>query len=339
LVSAQRLPDNDDVVVRSSLSATNRADFYEVPVNPRSRSYEIELDTTTNSAGTPEQLVVVDASGQVVGKWSVAPPATDIMVELRTIGPAPAPAFFVGILGDPALIGAAWYELRVSQATNSDQASPLDLTTVPAVSGMLPAPALHPDHSGELAVGESQSGDDSPALSPALWLGLAQGASIPLPLRIASPLGGILADGDTTPIIDRRAENVVDLALVELIDEPARNAADTTESASLTVLRGPGGLPLMSAIRPSDSVTNSLAADAIVARSDLPGINEELAPAHAPARRAQVPLHVSLAFMAALSFGALLPDLSSFFDPLRPRRLPRPRLAGIDFGADQGDAA
>jgi hypothetical protein len=328
LSSAVTVPESDEVVIHGSLETVARPDLYKVKVDLHTAIYEVELNPATDSEVAPKQLELLDGEGQVVGSWTVERPATDVVVDLRATAPSTNQVFYVGVLAStvgPGGLGA--YSVRITRQTADESAGPLEPSLVPVAAPAGGGPAARPGSTAESSfASDGEDGEDAASL------GLAQGAALPLPLRAAGPLGGILGDGNLTPLVDPRSTAMVDLALLDLVPDETPAAgqprSEATEIAPLVRLRGADGLPLLTAARPSDL------APAASGKSQPKPVPRAAETPPAVAVRVRVPLHVSLALLGALSFTMLLPDLSSAFDRLRPRRRPLPRIAGIDFGRE-----
>jgi hypothetical protein len=346
IATAQPVPDADEVVVEGAATA-DRSDYYRVALTPQTRSYQVELSASQDVTRPPDakQLVLIDGNGNVVGNWTISQPATDLIVDFRpTAPPVAGQVFYLGVTGNACSPAApAPYEMRISRQDQSEPVSATTATLPATVITPLETSNNQPDAIG-VASATSPNGSVLPA-SDVVPIGLAQGATVPFPLRTAGPPGGILSDADPTPFLDRRSASVVDLALIDLM--PDATGADVSEMSEKDVestppvifLQRPGGLPLMTAVRPSDDAPRAASGSATqlaaVAASEpaQPSTSSSAAQTITPRRLGHYQL--GLYFAAALSFTMLLPDLSSAFDAFRPRRRPLPRIAGVDFGPEE----
>jgi hypothetical protein len=155
-------------------------------------------------------------------------------------------------------------------------------------------------------------------------LGVSTG---PLPARSAAPLGGVLADGDPVPQIDRRDAAAIDLELIGLSprepDEPAVALADaaaedaTKPQGRLAPVRGPGGFPLLASAPSVATPAADSTAPATAASSSRP---------HS---RSRPSVGSGLTFALTLVFGLMLPDLAAAFQ-LAERPRTRFRLGSRD---------
>lgn len=357
VTTVQKLPDSDEVVVHGTITVPNRSDFYQVAINPRTQSYRVELNGGQDPSSGPKSLLLINGNGEVVGNWRISRPTTDLVVDFRpSHDQASTQTFYLGVTGDGGPGGVpSPYDLRLSRQVSSEPASPgpspnPSSTPTPTATAANTRPAavtavdIAPSRAEALTgmpVANLNLGQ-TPAIDEQA-LGLAQGASVPLPLRAPGPLGGILSDADPTPFVDRRSATVVDLALVDLspdasVDASAETAEHDVEAAPpVILLRGPGGLPLMSAVRPSDDMPQAgsgISATAATAWLPVLEPSDPGFPRESFTRRL-VKYPIGLCFVAVLSFSMLLPDLSSAFDALRPRRRPLPRIPGVDFGREE----
>ncbi len=160
-------------------------------------------------------------------------------------------------------------------------------------------------------------------------------ATGPLPERAGAPLGGVLAEGDPVPQIDRHDPALVDLALIGLPEpeplpglrganldamiaelEPASEQAD-----GLVAIRGPGGFPLLASSLRGERVTDSdalvavlpqMAATTTVASPESAGavtpVETVAEPRRKPIRMASMLSGMTVAM--AMVFSLVLPDVS-----------------------------
>jgi hypothetical protein len=183
-----------------------------------------------------------------------------------------------------------------------------------------------------------------------LQMALIPVATGPLPERAGATPGGVLAEGDPVPQLDRHDPALVDLALIGLASPTAeagdadlaavlddRDRDDTSEvNESLVALRGPGGFPLLAAslhkesAHDSDALVAALPADAasVVAVEHAPGTlpAERAAEMTAGARPRTAPAASALSGLSvamAMVFGLVLPDLTAL---LTVAETPRSRL-------------
>jgi hypothetical protein len=202
-------------------------------------------------------------------------------------------------------------------------------------------PGSAEDVQAELALG-------SPSLVPSTSVGgqapLASAvATGPLPERAVAPLGGVLAEGDPVPQLDRHDPAMVDLALIGLPDRAVIAGAHDADLEAIVAereraqveadgpiaLRSPGGLPFL-----TDSLQGGQKVDAATLLAALPPASTSTAVVvpHAaetntalealPAPRRIAPASVMSGVTAAMAmvFGLILPGVTRLMSaPAGPR--------------------
>jgi hypothetical protein len=189
----------------------------------------------------------------------------------------------------------------------------------------------------------SSTADDGQPLAPSAV------ATGPLPVRAGAPLGGVLADGDPVPQLDRHDPALVDLALIGLPEPAAIGGAGEADLEAIVAehgrrpeqaegplaLRGLGGLPLVTVafrgeprvdpetllaslppVHASPTVVVQARA-AIAAETDTDTVRETLPP---PRRVARGSVLSGLTAAMAMVFGLVLPDMTRLMAaPAAPR--------------------
>jgi hypothetical protein len=339
--TAQPLPVADAITVRGSLDASSKPDYYALRLNSRTRAVRIDLETTEGIVDPESRhLVVLDSTGHPVPTTVVSRTDSGLTVYFKADSQRPDQVFFLAVGGTLATdVGStiASYELRIHGIDDRPLAGPsvtaVSATVAPGgatlaiATNAIPDVPLSTDPSGSSAAGQ----DTAP-------IGVGQGASSPMPVRLAGPWGGILADREPTLLLDARDAAVVDLDLVDLDVDPARPVSADVLSAgarrdtSVTELSGPGGFPLIGASLPTSAPYDLATGEppltqAAEGRGDITGTRL----GWQPRRRASAPLGIALA--GVLSFSLVLPDLSGAFQSLRARKRPRLRIRSLVLDA------
>jgi hypothetical protein len=389
--SAQALPDQQHVTVLGTLDLTHAYRVFEIPSDPRTRVLGIELTTATAAAPPGAEITLFDATGRPIAESLSSPDAGTLTMEVavgrmsRSSGmylKVGAPA---SLLDAPSTSAAAPdnFVLQVTRDPASTAPAPdtmAQASTIPiaqtdaASSATATATASHDEVVGSIAWEPSSLPSLEPVVlapalvasggSPGLSQPLPEIATGPLPERSGAALGGVLAEGDPIPQLDRHDAALVDLALIGLpeplpgegdadlaavlADLDMEPQADSAAKAPLVAVRGPGGFPQMtvSLHREAAADINALmavlpqaaTATAMAARAPAP----PSAPARSPAETTpeQPPLQPlrsapalsGLSVAAAMVFNLLRPDLSALLTVARSSRgrlcLRLRRLAG-----------
>jgi hypothetical protein len=371
------LPDQPHVTVEAVLTATDPTKVYAIPGDLRTRALGIEV-APTSPGEAPMLLSLFDAAGRkIADSVPVSGPdprvvsmsltgdslSTSAGVYVKIAAPAEA-ASAVSSAQATAPEDFVLQVTRVSDASTPAPFSALRNLTTPVHLGDLPPPSAlvaavsnSTSSSDQEVIGSDALDAASAGLGMSLVVsstprGLQQLSSSvatgPLPERAGAPLGGLLAEGDPVPQLDRHDPALVDLALVGLAGpearpEPAAVAQEAgvvrlergaTEGGSLVALRGPGGFPLLAAAPLGGQAADSEAPVRVLpplvamqpesgsqsASDPIPtGLVAEAEPGMRSARAASVVPGVSVA--AALLLGLLRPGMSALLTVVEsPRR-------------------
>ena len=256
--SAQVLPYQPRVSVFGNLNAAVPSRVFEILGDPRTHDLGIELSQTSGT-GAPIEMAVYDASGRKIADsepgsgpdprvLSMNVPTDQLSqssgVFVKIAAAAGSPGFLVVFLRHglgqlrPAGHAGAGSELAVVLAGTfltppvhlGDGSSSLATGISPSAfeRGSESSPTVPADSAqAEVALGaslvvSSASPGQQPLSSPVVATG-------PLPERAGAPLGGVLAEGDPVPQIDRHDPALIDLALIGLPEpEPLPGLAGRT---------------------------------------------------------------------------------------------------------------
>jgi hypothetical protein len=311
--------------------------LYRVALTPETRVLEIDLDLRRPSASVPARVWVLDASGALVGLWTLGPDDTHLRVVLGAARPPGDPALYVGVSYDGAAaagpVPANSYALRIARLDRSEAAAAAGLTPAPVATTSLPAGPRATAPAPPAAIRTGERDDPASESSP---IGLGQAGEGLLPRQSAGPSWGVLGSGRSPVTDDRRDPAVVDLALVELPargTEPQGAEAESEPADPAPIFpSSPGGLPLAVSVLPGIRPAFRLASRVVPPPvADRPGADLVLdaQPVDRSSRRRRTPMQGGLALAAALAFGLLLPDLVAALQPISPRR-PVPRIGEAD---------
>ena len=239
--------------------------MYRVPVDPSTSSVDVEVRRANHNIPLNEDVALYDHSGRKVAEEFVGPQHESVSLKFVPNGHGLRfrPDFYVGVSavgGSGSNQAMAPFILTITRqyfitSPGSAQFNGLIRTTSPASMVLLSAQGAHPQSLPQ-SIDDSES--ESEYIETASTVGQeiipAPAATGPLPTRSATPLGGVLADGDPIPQIDRLEAAKVDLDLIVpsqpggervaradgIVDEPQ----DGPEGP-LVAVRGPGGFPLL----------------------------------------------------------------------------------------------
>jgi hypothetical protein len=339
--------------------------FAILPGDPRLREVGIEV-APTEATDPPIEMALFDSLGNKIADSVPGPDPRAVSVNFALDPVSQASGVYVKIAA-PSEVAAS----STSPAPTILEGYVLQVTRGPDTGPSLPSPSqdLTPtvrlgDGSSAVAPVASQStversggADVVPAVEndatqaalgalPAV-AGASAGlqslpspavATGPLPQRAGAPMGGVLAEGDPVPQLDRHDPALVDLALIglpEAVPMPGVGDADLeaivaeteagrrlTEGEGLVAIAGPGGFPLLAASLPGDRtggaegliallpqpVAGSPAA-ATPALADLPAATDAQ-PQRLPREPRIAPATVlsGLTVAMAMVFGLVLPE-------------------------------
>ncbi|MDB5352248.1 MAG: hypothetical protein JWN86_3495 [Planctomycetota bacterium] len=330
----QRLPDQPQHEVASSLASEEAMRLYGVPLHSATRSVRIDLSVpATADPSVAERLWLIDGTGAVVGHWPLPEPGAGVSIQLDA-----ADAFaedqanlFVGISRDgiaaseiapPApfllVIGREDGPSPIPVPAPSRRDAALDLVLTVGPLGMPSPPVAAPPPQTAPTMAE-------------MSLGLGQEASGPLPMRSAGPSAGVLADGQSIPRIGPLDGTVVDLTLIDIPTEPVPPPPPEPSSIDgLAPIRSPGGFPLLGSA--SSQLLAESATPSLFLTGDAPGVDDEAESDDLPSPitgppdsdtrpgRRRPTAAITLGVATAITFGLLLPDLATRFAPEFPRR-------------------
>jgi hypothetical protein len=338
------LPAKSRDEVTGTLTASKPDKWYQVALDARTDSLEIDLRVAPKPGPMSLEVRVLDASGQELGHAEKVVGYIKMVLSVAAAKARGDSSLFVEVTARPTGSSAAPFTLPF----------PVDFA-LQVTRESAPAPAPSPIGSGSGVTPSSPQGGgaDRTALSlrsggtssPGAALMLAVTDAVlepkpvvtgPLPTRAVAPLGGVLADGDPVPQAGRHGA-LVDLALIGVPArdpgaEPADGGApatggDESRAGAVVAVRGPGGFPLLaSALRGGahPGRAAALAAPLWLAGADVQA--ESLTPDLAevprrPGRRGSVAAGTCAALV--LVFGLVLPDVAQAL-PFAP--LPRFRI-------------
>jgi hypothetical protein len=326
-------------------SGNTLADTVPAPgPEPRSVAVNFAMDQATPASGV--YVKIAAPPGTFDASSSAAPAVSDGFILQVTRGPEPvAPStlsFYQGLI-PPAYLGTGSISpsVLVSQSELDSTLQPLPGSTADgpaeAVLGALPSISATP------AGGQSLP-------TPSVAIG-------PLPQRAGAPLGGVLAEGDPVPQLDRHDPALVDLALIGLPEAAPNPGAGEADLEAIAAeldgapdarqgpgpLRGASGLPLVTASLQGD---RTLDAEALLAAlppvgaapaavttagtaSSAPS-SARMAATKAPGARRIAPASLISGLSVAMTtiFSLVLPDMSRLMTPPREARF---RLCRLRF--------
>jgi len=350
--------------VFGELNAAVPSRVFEILSDPRTRDLGIDLSPTSDTAA-PLEMAVFDASGRKIvdSGPSSGPEARTLSMNVTADQLSQSSGLYVKIAAPPSSLDSSssssgmGSDSFVLQVTRNQEAG------WPSSS---PAQALTPlvhlgDGSSTLATGMSRSELDTawessaPASADSALAEVVLGASPavlsaspgqqplsstvvatgPLPERAGAPLGGVLAEGDPVPQIDRHDPALVDLALIGLPEpEPLPGVGGANPDAmvaelepvseqaeGLVAIRGPGGFPLLASSLHGERATDPAALVAVLpqaaaaatlaspesAKAVIP-VETVAEPQRKPIRAASMLSGMTVAM--AMVFSLVLPDVS-----------------------------
>ncbi len=256
--TAQELPDLPYVGVVGTLGSGDPIDLYRVTLSSGAAGLNFGLESNPSPLTIPMQLQVFDASGHLVGEWSLGGQgATSLSGGLGAL-PAGSTLYFgitagntSGTAGPSTAIG---YQLWVAR-----QASPPS-TAASGAEPTGPSSAISPLSVSTGAGAQPSNGVSpaTPALPPNESGGLVVAVGSPA-MRSARPSGGLLSDGDPAPPAASDFNAVVNKEWDErsptapLLSQ-GKDVESTTlsgrekEPEALVVINGPGGFRLLGAV-------------------------------------------------------------------------------------------
>jgi hypothetical protein len=357
------LPSVPRVSVLGTLSAAITSRVVEIPSDPRTLDLGIEL-STTSPTGVPLEMALFDASGRKIAdsEPSSGPDPRVLAMNVPVDQLTQSPGVYVKIAAPPGSLGSpssseAVLDSFVLEVTRDPGTGWLSSTlaqdlTPPVHLGngssslvlVVPQSAFEAEweYSSPAPVGSGQAETavggsllTSSALTGQQPLALPALATGPLPERAGAPLGGVLAEGDPVPQIDRQNPALVDLALIGLPEpEPLPGLGASNVEAILAELgparqepegsvpiRGPGGFPLLASSLHGERAQDSRALVAV-----LPPLSpvvtlasaehaEEVVPTATVTEQRRKPIRTvsmvsGLSVAMAMVFNLALPDMS-----------------------------
>jgi hypothetical protein len=369
--SAQVIPTQPYLSIHGTLNAAFPQRLYELLPSGDSRMREVGIEVAPEATTEPPvEMTLVDAAGNPIADAAPGPEPRSVSMNFAMDSASSSSEVFVKIAAPPGTFDSGSQssgptsESFVLQVTRGPEPSPP--SSVALLQGLTP-PVRLGDGSSSTAALVSQTGPDAggrPVGAPAedvqaeLLLG---GASIvvsapvggqpplssppvatgPLPGRAGAPLGGVLAEGDPVPQVDRHDPALVDLALIGLPEPEAPAGVGEADVEALIAERerapeeperslglgGPRGLPvltvsvegqrivdaetLLAALPPACAsaavVTPAPAPAAITAQTDRALEMEALS---RPRRIAPASVLPGLTAAMGVVFGLILPDMS-----------------------------
>jgi hypothetical protein len=269
--TAQPLPDVPFFGVVGTTASGEPIDLYSLTLTAGAASLDFGLVSNPSAATVPVQLQVFDASGQVLGEFSVGGQGAASLH--AGLGSLPTGAtVYLGITagnssGPAGSSPAINFQLWVSLQSTTDRAA-----AAPGPGPNLPATAIQPlSGSATLSQGGSppasaspgvvaSGGDSQAAATAAPNQGSSLSVAVGSPaMRSARPSEGLLADGDPAPAVASDFNAVVNKEWDERsLTGPASRPADDPgpaqrsrreqEPDALVVIQGPGGFPLLGAV-------------------------------------------------------------------------------------------
>jgi hypothetical protein len=349
--AASKLPDVEDFKTTGVLDPSQAPKMYQVPIDESTGSIEVRYQPNPGPEppGPPpfdEQLVLMDDSGRKLGWTDPNDASKPLDLSLRLDGMPRLSSVYVMLL---SVQNGSSLPLDVSSNYQSNTFV-LEVSRQPSHMAMIPPEAASAAASltSDLNAGGSQ-GDapnrpaavreteatDAEELGAAPLAGSVGAgprptivATGPMPARSAAALGGILADDEPTPAIDRASAPLVDLDLIPREGD----GHEAEDEGGLVAVRGPGGIPLLTTALigiPHPGLRPKLAPTPAPASTPPPEVSADAAPtpAFSKARgRASAATGASIAL--SLIAGVIFSDLT-IVRPLAPssrRRLGIARL-------------
>jgi hypothetical protein len=383
--SAQVIPTERHFSFSSALNPGATSEVFALLTSDPSLG-AVAVDVAPQSATDPAiEMAMYDVAGHQISDAVPGPQPRSVALDFAIDPANSSPEVYVKIAAPPGAFDSASpsstapsesFVLQVTRGPESSQPSSL-----PFLQGLTPSPRLGSGPSATATV-VSQSGLNAGtppmmgsagdvqaelvvggALVPVVGLTPDDGQSMPpssspvatgpLPERAGAPLGGVLAEGDPVPQLDRRDPALVDLALIGL-PEPEAGAIAGVGAADLEAIvaelerapektegsvafRGPGGLPVLTASLPrepkvdaetlvaalppayaSSNSTRIVPAPAVIAAvTDRARDRETLAQPRQIARASVLP---GLTAALATVFSVILPDMSRLLAAPAARR-------------------
>jgi hypothetical protein len=363
--SAQVLPFETHTSVFGEVSPADPAKVFEILSDPRTHVLAIDLSPTSDTAA-PLEMAVYDLSGRKLAESgpTAGPDARPLSMNVTADQLGQSSGLYVKIAAAPSSpdsapsspgTGAEGFVLQVTRdpetggpaSSTTQNLTPLvhlgdgstlavtamsrvdfetgweSSATASADSGLTESVVL----GGALVVSSASPGQPTPS-STAVATG-------PLPERAGAPLGGVLAEGDPVPQIDRHDPALVDLALIGLPEpEPLPGLSDVNLDAmvaglepgseqgeELVAIRGPGGFPVLASSLHGERMADADALVAVLPQSVTssgvasPGSAAAVTPAETVADRQRKPIRVAsmlpgMMVAMAMVFGLVLPDVS-----------------------------
>ncbi len=388
--SAQTVPALPYLSLFGSLNSADPSKVFDIPRDRNTRVAAIEL-LLASAGNIPLEMTVYNASGAEIADLPLFPGSGPPVLSL-TVPENPArltPGVYVKVAASAGLEGSTTpfsgpatntFDLQVTQGPAAF--SPVSRSPIPQAhagddSSPLPNPARNVAPEATFAYAEVPSfgpqaldgerGSSAFASSAPAPPGQQQQpgsfvvATGPLPERAGAPLGGVLAEGDPVPQVDRHAPALVDLLLIGLPEPEAlpvlaegdpramaqKRAPASSVAKGLFPVRGPGGSPLLvsaqpgerrpnidallAALPPARAATAQIGSAVSVAPTDTP---PEPVAATRPRRVFSVAALFGVTAAMTMVFGAVLPDMSRMMTvidssrfPLRPLRRSTPEEA------------
>ncbi len=361
--SAQIVPSEPHTSVFGDLNAAAPSRVFEILSVARTRDLGIEL-SPTGATDAPLEMTVFDSSGRRIAESgpSSGPDERPLAMNLTADQLSQSSGLYVKVAAPVSSLDSS----SSSSGMGSDSFV-LQITRDPEVGWPLSSSAQNltpPVHLGDGTLASAQgmfrsdletgwetsapgSADSAqaevalgapPPVSSALPgqqpLSTAVVATGPLPERSGAPLGGVLAEGDPVPQIDRHDPALVDLALIGLPEpEPLPGLGEANldamvaelnpaseEAEGLVAIRGPGGFRLLASSLHGERVRDSDALIAVLpAVATAPVASPRPAPAAVPVETVAEPRRKPIRTASMLSgvtvamamvFSLVLPDVS-----------------------------
>ena len=390
--SAQIVPDLPHLSLFGSLNAADPSKVFDIPGDPTTRVAAIEL-LLASAGNIPLEMTVYNASGSEIAELALfpgsGPPVFSMTVPVNPS--SQSPGVYVKVATSTDLEGSTvtfsgpatdTFDLQVTkepesglpmsqsptpQAHLGDESSPLATTArkVAPEAGLARSDEeLFVPDAPEGERGPSPVVSSTPAGPGQQQLASSVVATGPLPERAGAPLGGVLAEGDPVPQLDRHAPALVDLVLIGLPEpEPLPVLAEGDPRAmanqlkvapsvakGLVPIRGPGGSPLLTSAKPGENGFDIDALVAVLPPAGAATLQVGSAVAVAPTDISPEPVAVArprrvlsatalsgVTVAMAMVFGLVFPDMSrmmTIIETSRFRLRSQRRSAGTE-GADR----
>ena len=338
--------------VLGHLSGDDPVDMFRIMIAPETKNVAILLKPVMSTESPRGRLFVFDAEGHLLHNGSLPLDGEELTVNIPPPKGTSPSSLVVGVLddappGDPSdATTGSHYELHIDQELWTEPpAEPPD--------GVTPPPDPPPEEPGPppppttptFMPPETQGSTPPP---PVPIAGEIDGGAFlvgPPPVRSAGPLGGILTDSSMLT-----SEGAVDAALAEFpwdadptlvipadleIGAGGEERVDQEDPASVVLLEGPGGFPVLAAASLAGQRTMTDAA----AVACLPELLETVGQAsttavmasrttesredNRPTRRSSIALGLHVA--ALMAIGLLFPDFITVSGDCEPSRRHRRR--------------